>query len=149
MTDERQLNSWLTGRAEISATIVAIVFGIFSILSLLQETKLPSFAWNVLTLVYFLLLIAIFFAFRNWLSHFVKVEKHLRKTTEEPATETPKKKGILQKIFSEYPSGFEPAVQLLIIGPLFLIVPVAILLWYAVAFHCGVGSLEPSTMCPK
>ena len=63
---EDDFGNLLQGRAETSGIFIALVIGIFGLLTLLQDAVTYSVTWYLLSIAYAFVMIVTYFAFSNW-----------------------------------------------------------------------------------
>ena len=124
----------LTYSSTFNVVGAAIVFGIFSLLIILDATPFMSPTWGVLSVAYFItVLTVLYFYLRAIMYNFVAVEVARRlgflELAEKVYAETPEAKGLLQRKMAGSFIPYGPYTRAyFILGPLVLVV-----LWIVVA----------------
>jgi hypothetical protein len=145
------LNILVQERIETVAVIVALSFGAFTILTLLENKQWDnSVSWWVLSIAYWAVLLGILFASLSWRTS-ISVIEQIRKLLARKAeifppppwySESDKEKAMEQK------SGKEPSFIIRFIGRHYvriwrlMVFVIGGALWISIGFHCGFGNPE-------
>lgn len=135
--DSKVIESITQSRIEQSAMLVGLGVGVFTVLTILTGARFASFAWWVLSVTYFAILVAAALTYRNWAATLMITDAYIRKYDLFDALEQIANENAIRRFFffdllyrnrKSHLDGFLISV---FVGLLIL----AVLVWYVVAFE--------------